>query len=164
MASHIIHGHNKRRLLYSPSELFYGRRICAKIDACMPLPAYILKRRQLVKQQKTYKSKTMELKIGTPHYDRKYSQNTEEEKWVPGVIAVFGNRSFNVKIVSNGEVWRRLLEQLRPRHTTDSPSEENTSGSEAFSRDLTDKQNINSRGVSDTDATVQTPRRSNRQR
>ena len=95
----------------------------------------------------------------------KYSQNTEEEKWVPGVIVkIYGSRSFNVKILSNGKVWRRHLEQLRPRYTADSPQEENTSHSDELSSDLTNKPNNNSRADLDSDATVQTPRRSNRRR
>ena len=74
----------------------------------------------------------MKFEIGTPCYAKKYSQNAEEEKWVPEVIEkVFGSRSFIVKIISNGKVWRRHLEQLRPRYTADSPREENTSGSDA---------------------------------
>ena len=56
----------------------------------MPSPAHILQRRQRVKQQETHKPETMEFKIGTLCYARKYSQNTEEEKWVPGVLIPFG--------------------------------------------------------------------------
>ena len=82
---------------------------------------------------------------------------------MPGVIEkVFGSRSFNVKIVSNGEVRRRHLEQLRPRYAADSPQEENTSDSDALSRDLTNIPNNNFRADLNTDAIFQTPRRSNR--
>ena len=105
----------------------------------------------------------MEFKIGTPCYARKYSQSTEEEKWVPGVIVkVYGSRSFNVKITSNGKVWRRHFEQLRPCYTADSPQKENTSDSDELLSDLTNKPNYNFRA--DLDATVQTPRRLNRRR
>ena len=45
-------------------------------------------------------------------------KQTREPKWVPGVVTkVFGTRSFNVRITSNGAIWRRHIEQLRPRHT-----------------------------------------------
>ena len=95
---------------YSPSELLMGHQIRAKIDTFMPSQAHILQKRQRVKQQETHKPETMELKTGTPCYARKYSQNTEEEKWVPGVIVkFFGSRSFNVKVISNDKVWRRHL-------------------------------------------------------
>ena len=67
---------------YSPSELFMGRQIRANIDTFMPSPANISQRRQRVKQQETHTPETMEFKIGTPFYARKYSQNIEE-KWVP---------------------------------------------------------------------------------
>ena len=80
------------------------------------------------------------------------------------IVKVFGSRSFNDKIISNGKVWKRHLEQLPPRYTADPPQEENTSDSDALSRDLTNKPNNNSRADLDTDATVQTPRRSNRRR
>ena len=117
-----------------------GRQIRANIDRFMPSPAHILQRRQRVKQEETHKPETMEFKIGSPCYSRKYSQNTEEEKWVPGVmVKVFGSRSFTVKILSNGQVWRRHLKQLRSRCTADSPQEENISDSDALSRDLTNK-------------------------
>ena len=150
---------------YSPSELLMGRQIRAKIDTFMPSPAHILQRRQRVKQQETHKPETMEFKIGTPCYARKYSQNTEEEKWVPEVfVKVYGSRSFNVKIISNGKVWRRHLEQLRPRYTADSSQEENTSDSDELLSDLTNKPNNNSEADLDSDAIVQTPRRSNRRR
>ena len=148
---------------YSPSELLIGRQIRAKIDTLMPLSAHILQRHQRVKQQETHKPETMEFKIGTPCYARKYFQNTEEEKWMPRVIAkVFGSLSFNVKIISNGKVWRRHLEQLRPSYTADSPQEENISDSDELSSELTNKPNNNSRADLDSDATVQTPRCSNR--
>ena len=65
---------------YSPSGILLGRQIRAKIDTFMPLPAHILQRRQRVKQQKTHRPETMEFKIGTSRYARKYSPNTEEEK------------------------------------------------------------------------------------
>ena len=81
---------------------------------------------------------------------------------MPGVIVkVFEGRSFNVKIILNGKVWRRHLEQLRPRYTADSPQEGNTSDSEALLRNLINKTNNNSRADLDTDATLQTSRRSN---
>ena len=84
---------------------------------------------------------------------------------MPGVIVkVFKSRSFNVNIISNNKVWRRHLEQLRPRYTADSPQEENTSDTDALSRDLTNKPNNSSRADLDTDATVQAPRSSNRRR
>ena len=150
---------------YSPSELLMGRQIPAKIDTFMPSLAHILQRRQRVKQQETRKPKTMEFKIGTPCYARKYFQNTEEEKWVPGVIVKFyGSCSFNVKIISNGKVWRRHLEQLRSHYTADSSQEENTSDSDELLSNLTNKPNNNSKADLGSDATVQTPRRCNRRR
>ena len=75
---------------------------------------------------------------------------------------VFGSRSFNVEIISNGKVWRRNLEQLQPRYTADSLQEENDSDSDELSSDLANKPNNNSRADLDSDATVQTPKRWNR--
>ena len=77
-------------------------------------------------------------------------------------MKAFGSRSFNVKIISNGKVWRRHLEQLRPRYTAGSLQEENTSNSDELSSELTNKPHNNPRADLDSDATVQTPRRSNR--
>ena len=79
-----------------------GRQIRANIDRFVPSLARILQKRQRVKQQETHKSETMEFKIGIPCYAKKYSQNTKEEKWVPGVIikvfrsAVLMSKSFQM--------------------------------------------------------------------
>jgi hypothetical protein len=41
---------------------------------------------------------------------------TEDPKWIPGVIVkVRGTRNFEVKILPHGPIWRRHLEQLKPR-------------------------------------------------
>ena len=64
---------------YSPSELLMGGQIGTKIDTFVPSPAHISQRRQRVKQQETHKPETMEFKIGTPCYARKFFQNTEEK-------------------------------------------------------------------------------------
>lgn len=35
------------------------------------------------------------------------------------VVKQYGSRSFNVRVLPKGPVWKRHLEQLQPRHTSE---------------------------------------------
>ena len=101
---------------YSPSELLNGRKIRTLIDVLIPVPAQHL-------QKQTEKSKAHTLKqfqVGSPCYALYFGPRRDREgRWVPAVIRKkLGSRSVNVQVYPSGPVWRRHLDQLRPRYTS----------------------------------------------
>ena len=45
-------------------------------------------------------------------------------RWVPAVVTkMSGPRNLSVRVVPKGPVWRRHVEQLRPRHTSPEDNE-----------------------------------------
>lgn len=114
---------------YSPSELLNGRQIRSRLDALLPSPAHVAQGKQVRAaakfqsqesvQQVSKRSRTFE--VGNPCYALYCGpRRNKEPRWVPAVVTkVFGTRSFNVKVFPRGPVWRRHMEQLRPRYGTD---------------------------------------------
>ena len=104
---------------YSPSELLNGRRIRTRLNVLMPSPPHILQNYQNSNYSHDDKHTAPTCTVRTPCYALYCGpKQTREPKWVPGVVTkVFGARSFNVRITSNGAIWRRHIEQFRPRHT-----------------------------------------------
>ena len=111
---------------YSPSELLNGRQIRAKIDTLLPSPAHMAQRRQAKAATKEQSGEqtgqplakiTQYFKIGQPCYALYYGPRKDKDpRWVPAVvIKVRGSRRVLVRVWPKGPIWRRHIEQLRPR-------------------------------------------------
>ena len=51
-------------------------------------------------------------------------RHDKDPKWVPAIgTKVFGSRSVQVRVFPKGVTWRRHLEQLRPRYTSQEDTE-----------------------------------------
>ena len=115
----------------SPSELLNGRQIRTKIDTLLPSPAQVAQSKQMKGTNKLSRSTTgttksvskynNPYKVGMPCYAQYFGRNHNKPfRWVPAVvIKVSGTRSVNVKVHPQGPVWRRHIEQLRPRYGAD---------------------------------------------
>ena len=66
-----------------------------------------------------------QFKAGDTVYALYYGPRRDKEpRWVPAVIRkALGTRSFNVKVVPRGPIWRRHLEQLQPRFASEEDDE-----------------------------------------
>ena len=111
---------------YSPSELLNGRQIRTRVDTLLPSPAHVAQGKQAreasrVSQNETVAKVSRLFKVGDACYALYCGPRKDKEpRWVPAVVVKrFGSRSFNVKVLPKGPVWRRHLEQLQPRHTSD---------------------------------------------
>ena len=105
---------------YSPSELLNGRQIRAKIDTLLPSPAHTAQgqqARQAMKSQ-TVSNVVKQYTVGTPCYALYCGPRRDNDpRWVPATVTkVHGSRSVNVRVHPRGAIWRRQLEQLRPRY------------------------------------------------
>ena len=119
---------------YSPSQLLNGRQIRAKIDAILPSPPHLAQQRQSKINQRqsnqrdshtTSVDKVLhedqvrhKYQVGT-HCYAKYCgpRRNRQARWVPAtVVKVHGPRSVHVKVHPRGPIWRRHVEQLRPRY------------------------------------------------
>ena len=118
---------------FSPSELLMSRQIRTRIDTLLPSPAHINQGKQ---SKETSKAEMVQDSGGVSKVTRQYKagdtvfalyygpRRDREPRWVPAVIKrALGTRCFNVKVVPHGPVWRRHLEQLQPRHTTEEDAE-----------------------------------------
>ncbi len=112
---------------YSPSELLNGRQIRTKIDTLLPSPAYKAQGQQAREATKSQTIAKLDhsFKVGSPCYALYCGpRRTKDPRWVPAtVIKVYGSRSVNVKVHPNGPIWRRHIEQLRPRYGVEQDSE-----------------------------------------
>ena len=109
---------------YSPSELLNNRQMRTKIDTLLPSPAHLAQGKQAKETTKSQSKETDVLKVnyfykvGDPCYAC-YFGSWKKPRWVPATIVKrHGSRCFNVKVFPNGPVWRRHIEQLRPRYST----------------------------------------------
>ena len=68
---------------------------------------------------------TRQFKAGDTVYALYYGPRRDKDpRWVPAVIKkALGTRSFNVKVIPRGPVWRRHLEQLQPRFASEEDEE-----------------------------------------
>ena len=100
---------------FSPSELLNSRQIRTRLDTLLPNPAHIMQ-----SKQKTVK-KVHSFQPGDSVYAEYYGHRQERDpRWVPAVIKkVLGPRSFTVKVIPHGPIWRRHLEQLQPRASSE---------------------------------------------
>ena len=109
---------------YSRSELLNGRQIHIKLDA---LVLFWLTWQRVLKLQESYSvSKEQKVVSRFPHqykveapcyalYHR--PRRDKDPRWAPAiVIKVNGPRSVHVRVCPRGPVWRKHIEQLRPRY------------------------------------------------
>ena len=116
---------------FSPSELLNSRQIRTRIDSLLPSPAHIAQGKQSKESSKPTPDSggvakvTRRYKVGDPVYALYHGPRRDRQpRWVPAVIKkALGTRSFNVKIVPRGPVWRRHWEQLQPRSASAEDSE-----------------------------------------
>ena len=102
---------------YSPSELLNNRQLRAKIDTLVPSPAHMMQ----AKGKSSFISNTKRvspLKVGDHCYALLFgNRRNKEPRWVPAtIVKKKGVCMFHVRIFPNGPVWRRHLDQLRPRY------------------------------------------------
>ena len=114
---------------YSPSELLNDEQIRAKINALIPSPAHTAQARQANEANKSQSTAvpvpTMATLKPTNRYERGQPcyalyfgpRRNKNPRWVPAVVTkVCGSRSVKVRVYPTGPVWRRHIEQLRPRY------------------------------------------------
>ena len=115
---------------FSPNEMLNGRQMRTKIDTLLPSPAHITQEKQVKEAARSIRNETVarvtrSFKVGDACYALYCGpRRNKDPRWVPAVIVKqFGSRSFNVKVLPKCPVWRRHLEQLQPRHTSELDSE-----------------------------------------
>lgn len=117
----------------SPSELLNGRQLRTKLDTLMLSPAHVAQSKQ-AKEATISQCREGVAKVahsyaeGDAVYALYYGpQRDRDPRWVPAVVLKrLGTRCLNVRVVPRGPVWRRHVEQLRPRYgaeTDDDPGE-----------------------------------------
>ena len=105
----------------SPSELMLGRVLRSRLDLLNPDLRSRVEQKQLQQKQNhdPEKPRTVPLSIGDAVYARNYSVG---RAWFSGIIiGIDGPVSFVIKL-EDGRVWRRHLDQIRPRGEMSSPS------------------------------------------
>ena len=108
----------------SPSELLNRRQIRCQLDALVPSPAHVAQGQQSKETAKSHRKETSgktTYTVGSPCYALHCGPKlNKESKWVPAIITkVRGSRSVEVKTIRHGQIWRRHIDQLRPRYTDD---------------------------------------------
>ena len=110
---------------YLPSGLLNGRQIRSKIDTLLPSPAQGKQAREAIKSQlqeddntPSVNKLTYSFPVGAPCYALYYGPRRDKDpRRVPAIVTkVFGPRSVNVRVFPKGLIWRRHIEQLRPRY------------------------------------------------
>lgn len=110
----------------SPSEILNGRQIRTKIDVLVPSPAHIAQGKQCATATKSVsqavRSKVLHpYQVGSPVYTAHYGKRLDREpQWVPATVSKrLGARHLLVKVFPRGPVWKRHIEQIRPRFGSD---------------------------------------------
>ena len=119
---------------YSPSELLNNRQLRTKIDTLIPSPAHIAQGKLKVNNPSETKRNHM-FKVGDHCYTLHFGpRRNQEPRWVPAVVvAKRGARMFNVRVTPRGPIWRRHLDQLRPRYFS---AEDLDPGEDSFSKNV----------------------------
>ena len=114
---------------YSPSELLNGRQIRTKLDALVPSPAHVAQGKQAKEAAKSQLSEctkmvaktTYQYSVGAPCYALYYGpKRNRSPRWIPAIVVKrYGTRSVNVRVLPRGPIWRRHIDQLRPRYGAD---------------------------------------------
>ncbi|KAK3785995.1 hypothetical protein RRG08_040278 [Elysia crispata] len=111
----------------SPSEILNGRQIRSLIDILKPSPVHIAQGRisQTTRAETTSSSSVAKVlhsyKASTPVYVAYYGpRNDKDPRWVPAIVKKpSGARTILVHVCPRGPVWKRHIEQLRPRYGAD---------------------------------------------
>ena len=111
----------------SPSEILNGRQIRSLIDILKPSPVHIAQERQsqTTSAETTSSSSVAKVlhsyKAGTPVYAAYYGRrNVKDLRLVPAIVKKpLGARTILVHVCLRGLVWKRHIEQLRPRYGAD---------------------------------------------
>ena len=117
---------------YSPSELLNERQIRTKIDVLLPSPAHAAQKKQVTENRRSIKAdvgnSNNPYKEGMPYHALVCGpKQSVTPHWVPAIVVrVIGARNATVKVTSCGQIWRRHVDQLRPRHTDISESNRGT--------------------------------------
>ena len=123
---------------FSPSQLLNGRQIRCKIDILRPSPAHLAQQHQSrvanqankpTDQSHRIAARRHKYSVGDACYARYYGpRQVGQPRWIPAIVTkLYGPRSMNVKVVPRGPTWRRHVEQLQRRYSTDedaNPGEE----------------------------------------
>nr|CAB3223623.1 uncharacterized protein K02A2.6-like [Phallusia mammillata] len=161
---------------YSPSELSNHRQMRTKIDALLPSPAHTTqgiqskiatKSQFLVRRANVYS-----YKVGDPCYVLYFGpRHNQQPRWVAAkVIKRHGCRSVEVRVIPRGPIWRRHIEQLRPRYATEedeNPADDPNPVSERINEEIPDTTQSSPPKVADPEHLEYgpgNPRRSKRQR
>ena len=101
-----------------------GRQIRCKIDTLLPSPAHIAQfhqSREVKRSTEKTVSKIHSYILGAPCYALYHGPGRNRQpRWVPAIVTkIYGTRSLNVKVVPKRPTWRRHVEQLRPRFSTE---------------------------------------------
>ena len=129
----------------SPSELLNGRQIRTKIDVLVPSHLHIAQGMQCHNAYKSGKkspatiSKVLhEYKVGRPVYVSHYGRKIDKTpRWVPAIVSKrLGTRHLLVKVLPQGPVWKRHIEQVRPRYGADQDTDPGETASSSSSAPL----------------------------
>lgn len=110
---------------YSPSELLHGRRIRTKVDTLFPSPAHTAEGRQSKavqpQQQQMVAAVACTFQEGDACYAKYYGPRRDRTlRWVPAVVTRrLGSRTFIVKVAPCGPRWKRHIDQLQRRYTSE---------------------------------------------
>ncbi len=128
---------------YAPSQLLNGRQIRTRIDTLLPSPVHAAQQKQAreatksqntEQQQGVSRVSTSKYSVGTACYALYCGpRRNKQARWVPAtVVKVMGSRHVRVKVYPRGPTWRRHIEQLKPRHSSNEDGEpgEFTTGQE----------------------------------
>ena len=108
---------------FSPSELLNGRQIRSKLDSLLPCPPCLVREMQDKRNQRTNKESFQiqhKYKIGDFCYALHCGpRQGKQPRWIPAIVnKILGARNIQVRLCSNGSIWKRHVEQLRPRYVT----------------------------------------------
>ena len=97
----------------SPCELLLGRQIRSRVDILRPFISAPLR-------ENPRRDSRVFFSVGKPCYAKYFGPKRDRQpRWIPAVIQrILGPRLFQVKCVPQGNVWRRHLDQIRPRNSS----------------------------------------------
>lgn len=118
---------------YSPSELLNGRQLRCKLDTLAPSPVHAAQGKQAREATKSQMQENTcvvsklahTYQVGAACYALYCGpKRTNDPRWIPAVVTkVYGTRSVSVRVFPRGPVWRRHIDQLRPRYATHEDAE-----------------------------------------
>ena len=75
----------------------------------------------MAQSNEVLRSVTSSYEVGDPCYALYYGpRHSHQPRWVPAIVTKrHGTRSVNIQVLPQGPAWRRHVDQLRPRYTTE---------------------------------------------